>query len=146
MVFYGSSWEDFTDTGRSTGAYILFYWGVPIDHFTHVPGPVAQSIADIESNSLHTVEMALAHFKTLNNELLKKDPDVVPEQAPLVIFDRKSAIGMATNGKDAKHTRHISRRIYFQEMVKIAICTRQCVVRDVWNWYTLEPRMLGKMD
>ena len=44
MPFSDSSWQDFPDTGRSTGAYIIFYQCGPIDHGTHVPGPVAQSI------------------------------------------------------------------------------------------------------
>ena len=46
MAFSGSSWKDYPDTGRSTGAYIIFYQGGPIDHGTHVPGPVAQSSAE----------------------------------------------------------------------------------------------------
>ena len=45
MDFSDSSWQDFPDTGRSTGAYIIFYQGGPIDHGTHVPGPVSQSSA-----------------------------------------------------------------------------------------------------
>ena len=45
MLFSDSSWKDCLDTGRSTGAYIIFYQGGPIDHGTHVPGPVAQSSA-----------------------------------------------------------------------------------------------------
>ena len=28
-------------TGRSTGACLIFYQGVPIDHDTHVKGPVS---------------------------------------------------------------------------------------------------------
>ena len=44
--FSGFSWQDCPDTGRSTGAYIIFYQGVPIDHGTHVPGPVDQSSAE----------------------------------------------------------------------------------------------------
>ena len=43
MVFSDSNWQDCPDTGRSKRAYILFYQGVPIDNFTHVPGPVDQS-------------------------------------------------------------------------------------------------------
>ena len=43
--FSDSSWQDFPDTGRSTGVYIIFYQGGPIDHGTHVPVPVAQSSA-----------------------------------------------------------------------------------------------------
>ena len=45
MTFSYSSWQDFPDTGRSTGAYIIFYQGGPIDHGTYVPVPVAQSSA-----------------------------------------------------------------------------------------------------
>ena len=45
MDFSDSSWKDCTDTGISTGAYIIFYQGGPIGHGTHVPGPVAQSSA-----------------------------------------------------------------------------------------------------
>ena len=43
--FSDYSWKDCPDTGRSTGAYIIFYQGGPIDHGTHVPVPVAQSSA-----------------------------------------------------------------------------------------------------
>ena len=52
MAFSNSSWQDFPDTGRSTGAYIIFYQGGPIDHGTHVPGPVAQSSAESEYKRL----------------------------------------------------------------------------------------------
>ena len=43
--FSYSSWKYFPDTGRSIGAYIAFYQGGPIDHFTHVPISVSQSSA-----------------------------------------------------------------------------------------------------
>ena len=57
--------------------------------------------------------MDLEYFRMLIHELFNKDPDVVPEQAPLVILDRKSFICMAKNGNDTKHTIHIYRRINF---------------------------------
>ena len=50
MAFSDSIWQDFPDTGRSTGGYIILYQGGPIDHGTHVPGPVAQSIAESDYN------------------------------------------------------------------------------------------------
>ena len=62
MSFSDSSWQDCRDTGRSTGAYIIFYQGVPIDHGTHVLVPVAQSSAESEYNSACTAGMDLAHF------------------------------------------------------------------------------------
>ena len=57
--------------------------------------------------------MALAHFRMLIHELLKKDPDIFPEGDPLVVLDSKSAVCIDNNGKDNKHTRHISRRVHF---------------------------------
>ena len=74
MDFYDSSWKDFPDTGRSTGEYIIFYQGGPIDHVTHVPGPVAQSSVESEYNTECTAGLALAHFRMLIHELLNKDP------------------------------------------------------------------------
>ena len=91
MIFYYSSWQDCPDTGRSTGAYIILYKGGPIDHGTHVPGPVAQSSAESEYNSECTAGMALAHFRMLIHELLNKDPYIVPEEDPLIVLDSKSA-------------------------------------------------------
>ena len=44
---------------------------------------------------------------------MNKDPDIVPEEAPLILLDIKSDICMAKNGKDTNHTRHITRRIHF---------------------------------
>ena len=77
-VFSYSIWHDCPYTGRSIGAYILFYQGLPIDHCTHVPGPFAQSSSYSEYNVLYTAGMALAHFRMINNEFPKKDSYVVP--------------------------------------------------------------------
>ena len=46
-------------------------------------------------------------------ELLNEDPDMVPKEAPLIVLDRKSAMCMAKNGRDIKHTIHITRIMYF---------------------------------
>ena len=78
MAISDSSWQGCPDTGRSTGAYIIFYQGRPIDHGTHVPGPVAQSSAESEYNAACTAGMALASFRMLVHELLNKDPDLPP--------------------------------------------------------------------
>ena len=113
MDFSDSSWRDFPDTGRSTGANIIFYQGGPIYHGTYVPGPVAQSSAESEYNAACTAGMALAHFRMLVHELLNEDPDMVQKEAPLIVLDSKSAMCMDKNGKDTKHTRHIARRMHF---------------------------------
>ena len=111
MYFSDSIWQDFPDTGRSTGAYIIFYQGGPIDHGTHVPVPVAQSNAESDYNAACTAGMALAHFRMLIYDFLNEDPDIVPKESPMIILDSKSDMCMAKNGKDIKHTRHISRRM-----------------------------------
>ena len=103
----------FPDTGRSIGAYIIFYKGVTIYHVTHVPGPVDQSSAESEYNSSCAVGMALAHLRMLVNDFLNKNPHIVPEEAPIIILDSKSSVCMSKNVKDTKHTRHISRGVHF---------------------------------
>ena len=113
MDFSDSSWQYFPDTGRSKRAYVIFYQGGPIDHGTHVPGQMYQSSAERQYNAACTAGMDLAHFRMLIHELLNKDPDIVPQEAPLIILDSKSAMCMAKNGKDNKHTRHNERRVYF---------------------------------
>ena len=57
--------------------------------------------------------MALAHFRMLVHELLNEDPEMVPKEAPLIVLDSKSAMCMAKNGRDTKHTRHTARRMNF---------------------------------
>ena len=109
MAFSDSSWQIFPDTGRSTGAYTIFYQGGPIDHGTHVPGPVSQSSAESDYNSECTEGMALAHFRMLIHESLNKYPDIFPEKAPLIVLDINDAMCMAKNGKDKKHNRHIAK-------------------------------------
>ena len=105
MVFSDSIWQDYLDTGRSMGAYILFYRGGPIYHCTHVPGPVDHYSTESEYNAECTTGMNLENFRNLNNEFSNKNLDAVPEQAPQIILSKKSAICMAKNGKDTKRTR-----------------------------------------
>ena len=105
MHFSDSSWQDCPDTFRSTGAYIIFYQGGKFYHGIHVPGPFSQSNTESDYSAACTEGMALAHFRMLNNELLSKDPEIDPEESPLVVLDSKSDICMAKNGKYNKHTR-----------------------------------------
>ena len=47
------------------------------------------------------------------HEFLYKDPDIVPEEAPLIILDSKYAVCIAKTGKGTNHTRNIPRRVNF---------------------------------
>ena len=113
MAFSDSSWQDFLDTGRSTGAYIIFYQGRIIDHGTHVLVPVAQPREESEYNAACTTGMALEHFRVLIYELLNKDTYIVLEEVPIIILDNESPVCMSNNGKDSKQTSHISSRMHF---------------------------------
>ena len=57
--------------------------------------------------------MDLAYFRMLIHELLNKDTYIVPEEVTIIIFDSKSAVFVANNGRDTKYTRHIARRVHF---------------------------------
>ena len=81
----------------------------------------------------------------LSHELLNKDPDVLPDEAPLIILESKSVMCMDKNGKDAKHRRQIARRIHFVRNGKSTICTGLTGVREVCNWHKLIPIMLVSM-
>ena len=89
------SWKDCPDTGRSTGAQMIFYQGGPTDHGKHVTGPVSQSSAERYYNASCTVVMALAHFRMLIYELLNTDTYIVPETSTSIILDSKSTVCIA---------------------------------------------------
>ena len=151
MDFYDSSWQYCPDNGRITGAYIIFYRGGPIDHGTHVPVPVAQSSAESEYNAACTTGMALAHFRMLINELLNEDLYMVPKEAPLIVLDSKSAMCISKNGKDTKHTRHISRRMHLLrngencKMQKIGWCEGGLQLADISTKNVSEPDLTPRM-
>ena len=151
MAFSDSSWKYCADTGISTGAYIILYQGGQIDHGTYVTGPAVQSSAESEYNATCTVGMALAYFSLLINELLNKDTDIVPEEALFIVLDSKSAICMAKNGKDTKHTRHIARRMHFVrngekcKMQKNDWCEGGLQLSDIGNKNVSEPDLTPKM-
>ena len=89
--------------------------------------------------------MALAHFRMLIRELLNEDSDMVPKEAPLIVFDSKSAMCMYKNGKDTKHTRHISRRMHFVrngekcKIQKIDWCEGGLQLADIATKNVIEP-------
>ena len=95
--------------------------------------------------------MASAHFRMLIHEYLNKGPFIVLEEAPLMVLASNSVMSMAKNGKDTKHTRHISRRIHLVRngekfnMHKIDWCEGGKKLEDIANKNVgendLNPRM-----
>ena len=95
--------------------------------------------------------MALARSRMLICEFLSKDTDIIPEEDPLIILNSKSAMCMANNVKDAKHTRHIVMIMNFLsngekcKMNKIDWCEVGLQLEDIANKNVvdndLNPRM-----
>ena len=81
--------------------------------------------------------MTLAHPRMIIYELLNKDPDVFPKEAPLVILDIKSSVCMDKNGKNNNHTRHITISVNFArndenyKMHKIDWCEKGLKLADI---------------
>ena len=64
--------------------------------------------------------MALVHLRMLIHELLNKDPDIFPEEAPLIVLDSKYAICMANNGKGYQtYQTHCKENAFCKEWRKI---------------------------
>ena len=95
--------------------------------------------------------MALSHFRMLIRELLNKDPDIFPEEVPLIVLDSKYAMCMAKNGKDTKHTRHIARRMHFVrnrekcKMHKIDWCEGGLQLANISTKNVSEPDLTPRM-
>ena len=95
--------------------------------------------------------MALAHFRMLIHELLNKDPDMVPEESPLIVLDSKYAMCMDKNGKDTKHTIRIVRRMHFVrngekwKMQKIDWCEGGMQLAYIGNRNVSEPDITPRM-
>ena len=95
--------------------------------------------------------MVLANFRMLIHELLNKYPDIVPKEAPLIVLDSKSAMCMAKNGRDTKHTRHVARRMHFVSnrekcnMHKIEWCEGGLQLADIGTKNVSEPDLTPRM-
>ena len=76
---------------------------------------------------------------------------MVPKEAPLIVLDSKSAMCMAKNGKDTKHTRHIAKRMNFVrngekcKMHKIYFCEGGLQMADIGSKNGSEPDLTRSM-
>ena len=85
--------------------------------------------------------MALAYFRILIHELPNEDPEMVRMEAPLIVLDSKSAMCIAKNGKDTKHTRNIARRMHFVRNGEKCKIHKLIGLKEVHSWQTLVLRM-----
>ena len=117
--FSDSSWNDCTDTGRSTAGYKIFYRGTVVDVHSSMPVPVAMSTAESEYMAAATCCMALAHFRSLEydfNNLDTEGYDVnneAPDVPTILLVDNSATVDMSKNFKQTKKNRHIARRYHY---------------------------------
>ena len=86
---------------------------------------------------------------------MNKDPDIVPEEVPLIVLDGNSYMCMYKNCKDTNHTIHIERRMHFLrngkkcKMHKIDWCEVGLQLSDIatknFGDHDLTPRMTYNM-
>ena len=88
----------------------------------------------------------------MTGHISTKDPDIVPEKAPLIVLDSRSAMCTDKNGKDTKYTIHIARRIYFVwngekfKMHKIDWCEGGLQLADIVTKNISEPDLTQRME
>jgi hypothetical protein len=112
FTFSDSSWNDDIDTGRSTGAFLVYYMGGIVDHSSNLPDPIALSSAEAEYNESCIACMATNHLSMMLDEFEVRSSRDIRQPVP-IILDSSSAIAMGNSFKDTKHTRHIMRRYHF---------------------------------
>ena len=76
---------------------------------------------------------------------------MVPKEAPFIVLDSKSAMCMAKNGKDTKHTIHIARIMHFVrngekcKMHKIDWCEGGLQLADIGTKNVSAPDLTPRM-
>jgi hypothetical protein len=106
-----SSFQDDIDTSRSTGGYIGFMQGAPVDHYSGCPVPISDSTCEAEYCMYSLALRAAAFLRKIFNEFNGYDSDK-PMTVPLGV-DSQSAIDTAKSEKETSRTRHIARRMHY---------------------------------
>jgi hypothetical protein len=100
-----------SDSGRSTGGYLIFMQGGVVDATSTMPQLVAWSTCEAEYCMGALAAMGAFYIRKVYNELHGIDPDY---QLTIPIgIDSQSAIDTAISYKETQRTRHFSRRFHF---------------------------------
>ena len=114
--FSDSSWQDCPDTGRSTGGYLIYYYGNLIDAHTSMPVPIAMSSAEAEYMSAYNLCMKLAHLRMLVYDIENMGSpnfDTDPETPTVVLIDNQATVSMSKSKKVTSKNRHTRRREHY---------------------------------
>ena len=117
--FSDSSWQDYPDTGKSTGGYKVFCQGGLIEANSTMPVPIALSSAEAEYMSCNILGAMFFHLRELLYEfenLGKSDYDIngLHGQTPsIVLIDNQATVSMSKNYKVTAKNRHVGRCWHF---------------------------------
>jgi hypothetical protein len=113
-TFTDSSWNDDTDTGRSSGCFMIFYMGGVVELSSNMPDPVALSSAEAEYNEACLACMATAHLKQFLEDLELPFADDNRSKKPIqILIDNRSTVDMGASFKDTQRTQHMMRRYHY---------------------------------
>jgi hypothetical protein len=137
LVFMDASWQDCSDTGRSTVGYLIFYQGGVIDTNSMVPTPVAMSSSEAEFLGACTGCMAIAHIQMLVYDMeylgtkhWTSAAQNLPQAPIVVMVDNQAMVKIVASKKLTRKTRHIERRFHFA-------CASRCKIR--FTHHSLDP-------
>ena len=114
------SWQDFSDTSRSTVGYMIFHNGALVEANSTIPTPIAMSTSEAECMAACSATMATAHIRMLLHDMMflgtkqwKQSIQSLPTTPTVHMFDNDATIQIAKNGKLTRKTHHIERRFHF---------------------------------
>ena len=119
LTFTDSSWNDFIDTGRSTGGYIILRQAGAVDYGSHLPVTVAMSSGEAEYISAAVACMKASHIKMLEYDFRHLGTQSYNLENPIcepsrIIIDNEAAIAMSKCNKDTAGNRHVARRYHYE--------------------------------
>lgn len=118
ITFSDSSWNDYVDTGRSTGWYISFNQGGSTYYGSHIPVPVVMSSVEAEYISAAVACMRASHLRMLTYDLRSMgcyhyDQDIVKLEPDRIIIYNEATICMAKCNKDTAGNCHVAKRYHY---------------------------------
>ena len=136
MTFTDSSWNDYVDTGRSTGGYIILRQAGAVDYGSHLPVPFAMSsgeaeyistvVACMKASHIIMLEYDLKHLGTKSYDL--NNPSCEPSK---IIIDDEAAIAMSECNKDTAGDRYVARRYHY-------VCQGTSLNKQKFKWIGLK--------
>ena len=119
LGFSDSSWQDFPDTGRSTGGYKIFVQGGLVEANSTMPVPVALSSAEAEYMGSCNLGAMVCHLRELLYDFMhlgREDYDrsgTYGKTPSILLIDNQATIAMSKNYQVTAKNRHVGHCWHF---------------------------------